>query len=372
MQPVESPPEQYRTDGRGGSHRMAMFHLTSKCNITCDYCYARENAKLDLPVWDAYEAEPMVRALAANGYRVSLGGGEPTFVPERMVPLLELCSQYGIPSGVLTNGRLLDEPMLRVLKDKDCRHVQVSVDHRRDVELLRPAFEIGASMGLPMAAGSVLDARDFQDMFSIYHMLRDTGAAAWRILKRTTFGRHGVGRGNVPEDRWRATMLRLEEHIRDAPPDFQIRYEPGLVPLCWYQSLTEFDRPSECGARINKRLFIYPVGAVYSCGLPRSHAFFVGNYRRDRVRVEDRLRVTPQWAKFNIVDNGHSHCVNTCSGGCLQYRYDSCDSRCQIENGLISICCYEKLPLDVHDPAQEKFLPSRIYADFLNTGEVPA
>ncbi|MCA9068626.1 MAG: hypothetical protein KDA84_06875, partial [Planctomycetaceae bacterium] len=160
-------------------------------------------------------------------------------------------------------------------------------------------------------------------------------------------------------------MLRVEEYVRRRPSGVQIRYEPGLVPLGWYQSLSEFERPTECGARFNKRLFIYPGGAVYSCGLPRNHAFFIGNYRKDLSRVIERLQDVPEWAPFNILDNGNSYCANSCSGGCLQYRYDSCDSRCQIDQGLIAVCCYEKLPLDVHETSQKKYLPSTVYDGFL-------
>ncbi|MCA9069931.1 MAG: radical SAM protein, partial [Planctomycetaceae bacterium] len=185
MPSIESLAPQFQTDGRSGSQKMATFHLTTQCNLSCDYCYSLDNVNLDLPEWNAYEAEPMVQTLASLGYRVSLGGGEPTFVPDRMIPLLELCCDAGIPCSVLTNGHLLDEPLLRTLKEKHCQWVQISIDHKKDVELLQPAFEIGRRLGLRMAAGSVWDAEDCEDAFAIYDMLRNTGGVAWRILKRT-------------------------------------------------------------------------------------------------------------------------------------------------------------------------------------------
>lgn len=347
-------------DGRGGSRRMATFFLTSRCNLRCDYCYALENADLDREDWDPADAEPLIKVFARHGYRVALGGGEPTVSPARLFSVLDLCRSHGVPCSLLTNGRLLsDERLLRTLREKECRWIQVSVDRAEDVRLLEPVFATGRRLGLPMAAGTVTSAPWASEIPGIYDFLGAIGAVGWRILKRTVWSdrrpeRHG-------DDWWYYTMLGLEKHVRSRPSPVRIRYEPGLVPLEWYRGLPVALRPPVCGARTVKRVFVYPNGMVFACGLPRTRALLLGNYRTDLKGLEARIARPPVLAVHRPGDP--AYCREECRGGCLQHRIEGrCDSRCRIDERLIPICCYEKLPLAPADPALTCWLPSTVYA----------
>ena len=130
--------------------------VASRCNLACDYCYIYEMAdqswrtRPHFPTGDTVAATAQrigehMRTHGLDTVSVALHGGEPLLAgPERIAGVVTAIRQ-ACPGGstidarVQTNGVLLDEPMLTVLRAHGIR-VGVSVDgnrahhdrHRRD------------------------------------------------------------------------------------------------------------------------------------------------------------------------------------------------------------------------------------------------
>ncbi len=90
--------------------------LTTRCNLSCSYCYLNCGPKgEDLP-WEVFEA--LLRRLKAPPKEVILSGGEPTLVPELLIKVTRaLRERFGrLRISLQTNGTLLEPYLLTSLQ----------------------------------------------------------------------------------------------------------------------------------------------------------------------------------------------------------------------------------------------------------------
>jgi MoaA/NifB/PqqE/SkfB family radical SAM enzyme len=96
-----------RTRGlRRRAPRVAMFGITNRCNLTCDFC-SRDTSRES--VWTVESAARVLQGLAAAGtLEVAFGGGEPFSFRGFRELLSELHHTTSLAMHVTTNGTLLD------------------------------------------------------------------------------------------------------------------------------------------------------------------------------------------------------------------------------------------------------------------------
>ena len=80
------------------------YHITEKCNMACNFCFAKFNCKTELTT---LEAETVIDHIADNGAdKINLAGGEP-FLRHDLGHLIMHAATKGLMIGVITNGSLL-------------------------------------------------------------------------------------------------------------------------------------------------------------------------------------------------------------------------------------------------------------------------
>ncbi|TFH65576.1 MAG: SPASM domain-containing protein [Candidatus Zixiibacteriota bacterium] len=114
---------------------------TLACNLKCDYCFVSQQA-----VRMSQETEKALLRFKESDLRrsdslaITWFGGEPTLCPDTIERLQdgyhELCSRYRVelhPSGIVTNGYLLDAAMASRLQQAGVVNAQITLDGPREV-----------------------------------------------------------------------------------------------------------------------------------------------------------------------------------------------------------------------------------------------
>lgn len=106
------------------------WHITHKCNLRCIHCY-QEDYNKDLNLQEIKSIfYNYLEYLKVNNYKghINITGGEPFLHPD-FFEVLKLFDDNNISFGILTNGTLLnDEIMKKLIKYKKLSFVQISLD----------------------------------------------------------------------------------------------------------------------------------------------------------------------------------------------------------------------------------------------------
>jgi pyruvate-formate lyase-activating enzyme len=333
---------------QGGSVRMATLFLTTDCNLHCPYCYALENDFAAGQEWDTHRIGPLLDLLAERGYRISLGGGEPLTHPELALEAARMAAARGMGVSLLTNGYLLTPRLLEELHEAGVAWIQISADSASEVRHFVPFLSAGAKLGLRMAIGTVLDPGQVGEVGAMHTLLAENGATGWRILRFTPL-QDRPSQLEPPSNRqWVQTLLAVERTLRPIAGAVQIRYEPSIVPMDWLLAQPKGERLDVCGGRSSRRLFLYPDGGGFACGLPRRKGIALGNWMENFEAFARHLDAPPvvDYLPEDLAGFELDYCREVCRGGCVQMRGDlACDPRCELEAGFVPVCCFEKLLL---------------------------
>jgi molybdenum cofactor biosynthesis enzyme MoaA len=351
----------------GGSARLVTIFLTSDCNLKCPYCYALENAFQPGEVWDSATIGPLLDRLAQRGYRISIGGGEPLTDPELTLAVARAAAGRGMAVSLLTNGYLLDEALLGAIHKAGIGWVQISADSAGEVERFSPLLASGGTLGLRMAVGTVLLPERVPEIRDMHAAIAASDATGWRILRYTPLNEGELAAKAPTNAQWIEALLAVEAILRPMDSPVQIRYEPSVVPLGWLRAQPPHKRLDVCGGRRARRLFLYPNGEVFACGLPRRKGISLGNYKSDHGGFERRLdqALSGEHPYPAAGTSEPPYCRDVCQGGCVQMRGElSCDPRCERDKGLVPLCCFEKLLLSPgqHAPGMAVY-PSELYGE---------
>lgn len=109
--------------------RTIFWEITPKCNFNCIHCYLGEK-KGRVKEFSKEASINYVDYLYKAGVRtILLMGGEPLIYPHIYDVVRRIGKYgYGLHAGVLTNGFLLSEDVIKKLKDNGVSAVQVSID----------------------------------------------------------------------------------------------------------------------------------------------------------------------------------------------------------------------------------------------------
>lgn len=87
--------------------KVISLHFTSKCNLTCPFCYRSHDAsKEKKPRQFFLDLIPYIKRFAPQ---IALGGGEPLTDPEFLIKIGEKCTQEGLLFNFTTNGHLFSQ-----------------------------------------------------------------------------------------------------------------------------------------------------------------------------------------------------------------------------------------------------------------------
>lgn len=119
------------------------FHITGRCNLRCKHCYREEGDVEPLSTEDVFRVIHQYEALLKEFKRINdtprrghinITGGEP-FLRRDVKELLRYFGSHKklFTYGVLSNGSVIDDELIALLKETGAAFVQLSIDGRREV-----------------------------------------------------------------------------------------------------------------------------------------------------------------------------------------------------------------------------------------------
>lgn len=180
---------------------LLVLRVSNRCNLACDYCYAKDSKQVDMPFDVAKGAIDQVSA-SGDFLKVQLTGGEPLL----NMPLIERLYAYGQESGrklsftLQTNGTLLSEAVCQSLQEMNIA-VGVSLDgihHANDLRKYKDGRvsvqdtlqgignlkKVGKSCNL-MAVVSQTNVAHLSELLDIALYLENVGGIGLDILRTT-------------------------------------------------------------------------------------------------------------------------------------------------------------------------------------------
>jgi len=267
--------------------------------------------------------------------------------------------------SLLSNGYLLDEKTLKLLSENGLNWIQVSVDKIEEIRHFAKIIGIGSEMGIKMSIGTVLEKTDYGFLENFMAEIEKVKAYGWRILRYTPLNHKKMEQDFPSNQEWIQFLLHLEKLVRENKPDFQIRYEPSIIPFSWLKAQMADKKLDICGGRHARRLFFYPNGEVYACGLPRMNGKAIGNSITGLSNLAEKIMAAQMNSDLpRNYQSMQDYCTKDCRGGCLQMKEkDACDSRCDLTSGLVPVCCFEKFQISPGTSSLDEMIyPSELYS----------
>ena len=305
------------------------LHLTSRCNLSCSYCYAisernKEREGRDVPFTVAREALHDAQGLGVK--KVIVTGGEPLLHP-RALQIIGEAKRLGLEVNLLTNGLLIDQTLARRLA-VICDQITISLDsadpalhnlHRgRDTHArAAKAIAILKEIGFPhVVAAAVLTLHNQDEQYEDFAAYA-TSLGAERV-SRQVYILQGDHRDEALGLDFERFLVRLEQALDAAAVQALPRGERADV--MWR------DR---CGAASGV-IAIGANGVVYPCqGLMRPE-FAAGSLLEEPLgEIYANARVLKEIRSITVADIpscdrcGHRF---LCGGGCRALAYNT--SRC--------------------------------------------
>jgi len=183
--------------GMSGGPRSMVWLLTTRCNLSCQHCYAARFA--DRGELDAGQTMGIVQDAARCGVKhISFTGGEVFLRPDAL-PLIEYAGQAGISTSLVTNGSLMTRGLAGELARLNV-FVSLSIDgaiestHQRvrgkeTWELVMTAARALREAGARFSTVMAVSRLNQQEVRDYLHLARELGARAGSLIPVMPSGR---------------------------------------------------------------------------------------------------------------------------------------------------------------------------------------
>ncbi len=107
-----------------------LLYPTNRCNLKCLFCYQRLNPydySNYMPKEKWLELTKELCEMGVNTLQIS-GGGEAFLVPETVLEMMEIITDYKVNGRLVTNGTLLTTEIIKKIIDIGWNHIIFSVD----------------------------------------------------------------------------------------------------------------------------------------------------------------------------------------------------------------------------------------------------
>lgn len=101
----------------------AKHEITQKCNFKCEYCYVKNIKDSDLEVNTVKNFIKQIKALGIFSYYIT--GGEPMLY-SNILEVLKYCNDIGMYTILQTNGYLIDQKFIDVIKDFEFLEIHIT------------------------------------------------------------------------------------------------------------------------------------------------------------------------------------------------------------------------------------------------------
>lgn len=272
------------------SPRVVNLNITSRCNLTCRYCYSwttSPDCEADLP------SDEWIRFIHELGesavMKVIIGGGEP-FLRTDLPDLVDAIVKNHMRFSILSNGTKITRKLAQKIgESKRCDHVQISIDgatpdvHDRSrgngsFQGAIQGIQILKSEGIPVISRVTLTRQNFHDIENIFHLLlSELGLSSVSVSTALQLGKIRSGDYDVQltQAEYKRAVERLVVLERQYSKSAMIRSGPLLSGL-HFQKMEE----ARCNGSVKpgggfltgcgcmwRKLSVRPDGVIIPCNL---------------------------------------------------------------------------------------------------------
>lgn len=317
--------------------RALTLAITGRCNLRCRHCLVESGPDSGLGHVAAETAMRVVRELAAlGGEEIWLTGGEPLGHP-RWSEILASCGRQGFRIvGLQTNGVLLGEPQVEILRELqlEALQIQVSLDGASPLthDLVRgPGSFAGALAGIRRLAAAGLAGRVTIAFTEMRHNMEDlapllelVAALGLGRLRSATLVRSGRAASEpvAPPEPVQVEAL-LDRYLRDARFRALVERHGEIAAIEWWRNRSS---PGTCCCTLGEHPYLAADGTIAPCALMRAEEFAVSGWPGKPLAVAlgegqaswSRLEALRRERPARLLDcrgcPGELHCAGGCMG----------------------------------------------------------
>ena len=311
-----------------------IWEVTQKCNLRCKHCFSNSgHQESDELTTD--EVKEIIDLLADKKvFYINFTGGEPLYRPD-IFDILSYASSKNISINLSTNGVLITEDIVELLKKTNVFSVQISIDGLNDLhdsfrgvrgafqQVLR-AIRLLREADIAVEISTAVNKTNMDQISEIIDLAANMGALSF---KTTLFIPVGRGKSNQRE-------LSLESHdvhrlallMKEKEEEMSGRlYLENRSCYPWLLDGSTFAAPSWMKAKNvgcsagNSNIYLKANGDVAPCPFLRD--LTVGNIRRDSLDEIWESKVLDAFRNLHPGDLGGKcrnceHLGMKCYGGC--------------------------------------------------------
>lgn len=217
---------------------LVIWELTQACDLACVHCRASAVSYRDPRELSTAEGKALLDSVAAMGTPlVVLTGGDPAMRPD-LVELVEHGAKLGLVMAVTPSGTpLMDEPLLRRLRDAGMARLAVSVDgpdaashdafRRVDGSFAHTLriLEQARALGIERQINTTIGPHNVEQIAELGQLVADVGAVLWSVFVIVPTGRAQENQLLSP-DRLERAFEQLAEMAKGAPYEIKSTAAP--------------------------------------------------------------------------------------------------------------------------------------------------
>lgn len=246
--------------------------VTYRCNLRCEFCYVGEK---DYPELGASDLKKILFKIynEAKVPSVSFTGGEP-LLRKDIVSLIEYAARIGLWTNLITNGTLLDDDMVKRLKDAGLCSTQVSLEgHNPEIhdritkiagsfEATIKGIKILQKNNIPVHTNTTVSKYNLKFLKEILSLIKEIG-----LLRLSMNLLIPCGSAENKKELW-VSYTEIGDYILEVKHLAEklgikfLWYSP--VPLCEFNPIAYGFGNKSCAA-ITGLLSIDPMGNVLPC-----------------------------------------------------------------------------------------------------------
>lgn len=230
--------------------KVVSLELTNKCNFNCRYCYQNSNNKKNKFLKDPISILKFLKNKHIVGFELT--GGEPLLHPQIYEIISFINTNFSL-LGIITNGSLLNERHLKLLKNKSCAvALQVCLDGdnpnmveettgvKGSFEMELNAIKLVKKYDFTLRVGMVIDDPEKTDHIeNALKIAKNLGADSFIANPALDFGR-----GKLIPDRFKKEdQLKLHNTIKYLSEKYK-----GFFSKETESYGTDFEEMTNCGA----------------------------------------------------------------------------------------------------------------------------
>ena len=181
--------------------RNVTWELSLACNLNCQHCGSSAGKCRDdeLSLERALTLCEELKELGTE--ECTLIGGEP-FVSKKWYPLAKKCNEQGIKVNLVSNGTIMDDNIVRKLKETKVNNVGISVDGTEYTNNLIRGFgtyqkicrtiDVLQKNNIKTSVATTVSKLNFLELEDIYKNLVEMGVSVWQVQLAMPVGRMDV------------------------------------------------------------------------------------------------------------------------------------------------------------------------------------